>query len=685
MANEPVSTRVPVRESGGRDRGDAATELTQLLREVRGLRRDLVAAAVRQAAEIDAVLPRHRYSATNLVHYVELRSRDVRDLQSTLSHHGLTSLGRTEAHVLRSIDALLGTLCRLTGVRGSEAESEDDRDVDALVSSAAFPPREPAGPGTPTAPEDGAALLAQNTVTLLGARPASRGTRIMVTLPSSAAADPAMVRRMVENGMNLARVNCAHDGPETWAAMISHVRAAAASTGLSCRVAMDLAGPKLRTGPIRPGPQVLKSKPERSATGAVLRPALLWLGARGDDPAGAAGAAGAPVTPVVPVFPGDWAGARRVGEAIRLVDARGRGRTLTVERVQGGGCLVSVRRTAYLVPGTVLTVVTPVTPVTTDTTVTTVTTVAPDRVVPPHSPTATVGALPATPLALRVRRGDEIVLTADLTPATPTDNGRHRIGCTLPAVFADARVGERVLLDDGKIGGVITATGAHELTLKVLFAGVSGTNLRAEKGINVPDTRLRIGALTGQDRDNLPFVAAHADVVDVSFVRSANDVAELLDALDTVDAVDGRRLGIVLKIETVAGFDALPQILLSALRREDVGVMIARGDLAVETGFERLAEVQEEILWLCEAAHVPVIWATQVLDTLARTGLPSRAEVTDAAMAERAECVMLNKGPYIDEAISMLAGILTRMQNHTQKKRSMLRRLRAWDLDTPPE
>ncbi|HSO90807.1 MAG TPA: pyruvate kinase [Arthrobacter sp.] len=111
----------------------------------------------------------------------------------------------------------------------------------------------------------------------------------------------------------------------------------------------------------------------------------------------------------------------------------------------------------------------------------------------------------------------------------------------------------------------------------------------------------------------------------------------------------------------------------------DVGVMIARGDLAVEAGFERLAEVQEEMLWTCEAAHVPVIWATQVLDTLARTGQPSRAAVADAAMAQRAECGMLNKGPFINDDISMLADILGRMKDHTRKRRSTLRRLRAWD------
>ena len=103
--------------------------------------------------------------------------------------------------------------------------------------------------------------------------------------------------------------------------------------------------------------------------------------------------------------------------------------------------------------------------------------------------------------------------------------------------------------------------------------------------------------------------------------------------------------------------------------------MVARGDLAVEIGFERLAEVQEEILWLSEAAHIPVIWAMQVLETLAKTGMPSRAEVTDAAMGGRAECVMLNKGEHVVEAVRFLDNVLHRMQAHQLKKRSMLRRL----------
>ncbi|MEE9253663.1 MAG: pyruvate kinase, partial [Pseudomonadales bacterium] len=116
------------------------------------------------------------------------------------------------------------------------------------------------------------------------------------------------------------------------------------------------------------------------------------------------------------------------------------------------------------------------------------------------------------------------------------------------------------------------------------------------------------------------------------------------------------------------------------MRSPSVGVMVARGDLAVEIGYARLAEVQEQILWMCEAAHVPVIWATQVLKDLAKKGIPSRAEVTDAAMSGRAECVMLNKGPFIVNAVEFLSGVLERMAEHQNKKTSKLRQLNVSEL-----
>jgi pyruvate kinase len=108
------------------------------------------------------------------------------------------------------------------------------------------------------------------------------------------------------------------------------------------------------------------------------------------------------------------------------------------------------------------------------------------------------------------------------------------------------------------------------------------------------------------------------------------DVAELIEELDRLQATE---TGIILKIENRLAVEALPQILLTAMARPVVAVMVARGDLGVEIGLERMAEIQEEILWICEAAHVPVIWATQVLESLVKRGMPSRAEVTDAAMS----------------------------------------------------
>jgi pyruvate kinase len=364
---------------------------------------------------------------------------------------------------------------------------------------------------------------------------------------------------------------------------------------------------------------------------------------------------GAPVPPgatAVPVDDASWLERRRPGDRLEILDSRDAVRHWVVVEAQADGCLVSATQTAYVCSG--LKVVCPTT-----------------------QDAVAIGELPEVEQVHRVDNGDHLTLTRSLEPATPTAAGSsHRIGCTLPEVFDQAKSGERVWFDDGKIGAVIEHVTSDEIDVRVTDVRPGGVNLKAGKGINFPDTDLRLDALTGKDLDDLDFVARHADIVNLSFVRDPADVEQLQAQLDRRDAVD---VGIVLKIENVAAFEHLPELLLAAMRSRKVGVMIARGDLAVEVGFERLAEVQEEILWACEAAHVPVIWATQVLDTLARTGQPSRAEITDAAMSERAECVMLNKGPHITDAIATLDSILTRMQQHQHKKRSLLRRLEAWD------
>ncbi|MFC3481443.1 pyruvate kinase [Kocuria carniphila] len=594
---------------------------SQAMDTVEELFRVVRAARSAQLDRINRVLPRHRWSAVNLVDYAAVRSQDVRQLQSDLSDLGLSSLGRMEAGVE---DHLKAVLLSLAAVAERPEPNLDMLDV-------GIEPGEGHGSG-----QD---ILERNAVQLLGRSPEDRETRIMVTLPSEAAADAALVRDMVAAGMNVARVNCAHDGPEEWARMIDHVRTAASDLGKDLRVSMDLGGPKVRTGPIEPGPRVEKIKPERDATGHVTERARLWLGTSPHDD----------LIPSVPVSPATWLSERTVGERIRLRDARDSGRSLRVMAVEDGGVLMEFAKTVYFATDLVLKA--------------------------GNGDEATLGELPETEQALRLNIGDTLRLVRSLEPVPAVTQSPFTIGCTLPEAFQDAAPGDRVWLDDGKIGGVVRTVTPDSMDIEVLHTGPNGSNLKAEKGINFPDTDLRIRSLTEQDRRDLKFVARNADIVNMSFVRSRTDVTDLLDELTRLDVTE---VDVTLKIETVGGFEQLPQMLLEVMRWKDAGVMIARGDLAVETGFERLAEVQQEILWLCEAAHVPVIWATQVLESLAKKGIPSRAEVTDAAEGQRAECVMLNKGPFIIETIEALSSILGRMSGHVIKKTDLLRKLHAW-------
>ena len=570
-----------------------------------------------------AVAPEHRASARNLVHYWAIRQHDLRDLQRRLTAFGLSSLGRSEARVEATLRLVRSAVGAMTGTAWRPPDLADVPD------------------------EDGIHLLRRRAFDLLGPAPANRRTRIMVTLPSAAVSDPDLVLGLVAQGMNIARINCAHDDPEGWRAMAGHVRRAATATGRECRVAIDLAGPKLRTGPLQAGPRLIKLRPDRDVRGRVVAPARAWL-TSSDCPVAA------PETALVSLpVPHEWLGRRHDGEVLTVRDTRNARRRLSLTAM-AGGFVVSTNHTTYLETGTTL-----------------IPEDADDQ--------AELGLLPPIEQSLLLRPGDVLELTRDCSPAPVTSEGPMRIGCTLPEVFDCARVGEKVHFDDGRISGEVVASEPDVLPVRIIRAAPGGSRLRAGKGVNLPDTRLPVPALTDKDLADLPTLLELADIIGLSFVQDSADVARLLDEVERLS--DGHH-GIVLKIETQRAFQQLPQLLLTAMRRPRVGVMIARGDLAVECGYERLAELQEEILWLCEAAHLPVIWATQVLEQLAKSGQPSRAEISDAAMGERAECVMLNKGPFIKEAISVLDDVLQRMTAHHYKKTALLRSLRSWHPDT---
>jgi pyruvate kinase len=449
----------------------------------------------------------------------------------------------------------------------------------------------------------------------------------------------------VSSGMDVARINGAHDDLGTLERMAQNVRKAASEVGRSCRICVDLPGPKVRTGPLLPGPEVVRIRPERDLRGVSVVPATAYLGEVGDDVGGTDG------SPVIPISP-EWIARRSQGAVIRLLDTRGSRRELLVAEKGKGFVRVEAWDTTYLESGLEVNC---------------------------DGDVARIGCLLPVPQFHLLMTDDRLCLTRDLEPVPPWSHGQEgmaRIGCTLPAVFEVVRVGQHVVLDDGRMTGIVEKVSPTEIVVRMTAAARHGSKLRAEKGVNFPACDLPIDVVQDGDMPLLRLAAEHADMLAVSFLRTEGDV-------DTVQRyltkVGGSHLGLVLKIETRSAFARLPHILLHAMGLATVGVMIARGDLAAEVGYERLAELQEEILWLCEAAHLPVIWATEVLDHLARTGMPSRAEVTDAAMAQRAECVMLNKGPYVDIAIVMLGDILHRMAGHQRKKAALLRPLQSWD------
>ncbi len=234
-----------------------------------------------------------------------------------------------------------------------------------------------------------------------------------------------------------------------------------------------------------------------------------------------------------------------------------------------------------------------------------------------------------------------------------------------------------VSFDDGKASARVAETSPGRASLVIESAREKGVRLKRDKGLNFPDTELTLPPLTPKDLSDLDFVAEHADLVGYSFVQRVADV-ERLQAELTLRRPDRPAQGVVLKIETPLAVRNLPQLIVASARRHPTAVMIARGDLAVEIGFARLSEMQQEMLWLCEAAHTPVVWATQVLDQFVRDGVPNRSEMTDAAFGQAAECVMLNKGPFLPEGVAFLRDVLARMDRHHAKRFERYGRLESW-------
>jgi pyruvate kinase len=478
----------------------------------------------------------------------------------------------------------------------------------------------------------------------------------MVTLPNTAAEDMGFIRKLLSNGMNCARINCAHDTPEDWLKMIQNVKTANQKQRKKCKITMDLSGPKLRTGPMIEGPKVIHITPKRDDLGRVVNPSKIWISAPDVPPP--------PHSDYQAHMPVDLKLFSKIkkGDTLRFTDSRDKKCKIIIEGKDGKAKVGLCSDSAYLETGTEIVL---------------------------HKDKSKngqkyyrVGELLPKEQYVILHSGDQLKLHKEPIPgesAVYDENGKliklAHVSCTLPQVFNDAKIGEPIYFDDGKIEGIIHGITPSEMIVDITHAKDNGSKLKADKGINLPKSNLQVSGLTEKDRVDIKFVAQHADAVNFSFVNSKEDILDLYEELEKLDA----KIGVILKIETQKGFSNLPSILLTAMRSYPVGVMTARGDLAIETGWKNFASIQQEIMRICAAAHIPNIWATQVLENLAKKGTPSRAEITDSALAQQAECVMLNKGYYIQRAVKMLDKILRRMERFQRKNQRRLPRLENAD------
>lgn len=380
----------------------------------------------------------------------------------------------------------------------------------------------------PLNPDEAENILQYNKENLFGTNKTE--FPIMVTLDKAMLKNRSLFRELIKAGMNVARINCAHDDPAIWEEFVREVRLGSTEINKNCLIYMDLAGPKIRLSGFGSEKESIKS-------GDVLR--------------------------------------------------------LFIQEDRYAQCTDSFKYVSAVVNN--------------------------------------------------------------------------------PKALHNVRLNDSVFIDEGKIGGRVLALGSGYVDIGITSNYRKKYFLKEGQGINFPDSLvfLNIPAVTKKDDEDLHFIAKHADMVGVSFVHQARDLRSVKEKLSVLTK---REIPIVAKVETKDAVYRLPSIIKEGLSLPSFGIMIARGDLAIEVGFEQMAVVQEEILNLAHAAHIPVIWATQVLESLTKTGRPTRAEISDVYLGSRAQCIMLNKGKYIKDSILCLEKILSLVQEYKKTRSDFQKR-----------
>ncbi|MFN8373505.1 MAG: pyruvate kinase [Anaerolineae bacterium] len=274
-----------------------------------------------------------------------------------------------------------------------------------------------------------------------------------------------------------------------------------------------------------------------------------------------------------------------------------------------------------------------------------------------QGPKIRIGKVASEPLVMK--KGDKITLTLDNVPG---ENGV--ISLPHPEFLQDIKAGTPLLLDDGKVEFLVRETTTRSLICENLFDGV----LSSRKGVTAPKAKLTLSAITDKDREDIKFaLSKKTDYIAMSFVRSVEDIREMRWL---IRHLSGENVAIIAKIEK---HEALVNI--EAIVEASDGIMVARGDLGIETPAEEVPYHQKRIIQLCNLASKPVITATQMLNSMVDNPRPTRAEASDVynAIVDGTDAVMLSNetasGQFPIEAVATMARIAVIAEQHVWDNR----------------
>ncbi len=250
--------------------------------------------------------------------------------------------------------------------------------------------------------------------------------------------------------------------------------------------------------------------------------------------------------------------------------------------------------------------------------------------------------------------GQPFVLTTE-----EAEGDQNKVHITYPGLPADVTPGVRILIDDGLLELEVTSVNQTEIACQVL----NGGELGERKGVNVPNVKVGLPGITDKDREDILFgIEQGFDYIAASFVRNGEVIREIREFLNSHG---GQDLDIIAKIENAEGIDNIDEII-----RESDGVMVARGDMGVEVPAYKVPHRQKMIIRKCNEQYVPVITATQMLDSMMRNPRPTRAEATDVANAiyDGTDVIMLSgetaAGKYPVESLKMMVEIAENSEKH---------------------